>query len=114
MTAGRAMSRVRPLTENARTPATPTTAIASATAAKMLKTSVFNRSGVSTSARTSSSVAARSIGCSADICRMMRVMGGTSAYRSALWLINTVALGTHDDDAEIGAMLACGATQSAN
>ena len=41
--------------------------------------SVFSRSGVSTSARTSSSVAARSTGWSADRSRMMRVIGGTSA-----------------------------------
>ena len=40
----------------------------------------FSRSGVSTSARTSSSVAARSTIWSADISRMMRVIGVTSAY----------------------------------
>ena len=51
-------SRVRALTENASTPATPTTAIVSATAAKPPNTSAFSRSGASTSARTSSSVAA--------------------------------------------------------
>ena len=55
-------SRVRPLTEKASTPATPTTAIASATAANPPKTSVFSRSGASTVARTSASVAARSTG----------------------------------------------------
>ena len=55
-------SRVRPLTENASTPATPTTEIASATAAKPPNTIAFSRSGASTSARTSSSVAARSTG----------------------------------------------------
>ena len=53
---------VRALTENASTPATPTTAIASATAANTPNTSEFKSSGVSTSARTSSSVAARSTG----------------------------------------------------
>jgi hypothetical protein len=72
-------SRVRWLTENASTPATPTTAMASATAAKPPNTSVFSRSGVSTSARMSSSVAARSTGWSGDICRIMRVTGVTSA-----------------------------------
>ena len=51
-------SRVRALTENASTPATPTTAIVSATAAKPPNTSAFSRFGASTSARTSSSVAA--------------------------------------------------------
>src|SRR5262249_6763226 len=50
-------SRVRALTENASTPATPTTAIASATAANTPNTTEFRRSGVSTSARTSSRVA---------------------------------------------------------
>ncbi len=59
-------SRVRALTENARTPATPTTAIVSATAANPPKTSAFNRSGASTSALMSSSVAGRSTGCSGD------------------------------------------------
>jgi len=43
---------------------------------------VFSPSGVSTSARTSSSVAARSTGCSADISRMTRVIGATSPYGS--------------------------------
>ena len=43
-------SRVRALTENASTPATPTTAISSATPAKPPKTSAFSRSGASTSA----------------------------------------------------------------
>src|SRR5580658_6707417 len=60
-------SRVRWLTENASTPATPTTAMASATAAKPPKTNVFSRSGVSTSARISASVAACSTGVSGDI-----------------------------------------------
>jgi glycogen debranching enzyme GlgX len=55
-------SRVRALTENASTPATPTTAIANATAANTPNTSEFKRSGVSTSARMSSRVAARSTG----------------------------------------------------
>ena len=55
-------SRVRALTENASTPATPTTAINSATAANTPNTSEFKRSGVSTSARTSARVAARSTG----------------------------------------------------
>ena len=73
-------SRVRPLTENASTPATPTTAIASATAAKPPKTTAFRRSGVSTSARMSSSVAARSTGWSTDRSRTIRVTAGTSAY----------------------------------
>jgi hypothetical protein len=40
-------SRVRALTENASTPATPTTAIANATAANTPNTSEFKRSGVS-------------------------------------------------------------------
>ena len=77
-------SRVRALTENASTPATPTTAISSATPAKPPKTSAFRRSGASTSARTSSSVAARSTGCSGERSRMILVMGGTSAYGSVL------------------------------
>src|ERR1700722_11991794 len=72
-------SRVRALTENASTPATPTTAIANATAANTPNTSEFKRSGVSTSARMSSRVAARSTGCSADMLRIMRVTDGTSA-----------------------------------
>ena len=71
-------SRVRALTENASTPATPTSAIVSATPAKPPKTSAFSRSGASTSARMSSSVAARSTGCSADSSRMIRVIGVTS------------------------------------
>lgn len=54
------LARVRPLTENASTPATPTMEIASATPANPPKTMAFRRSGASTSARTSSSVAARS------------------------------------------------------
>jgi hypothetical protein len=49
-------------------------------AAKPPNTSAFSRSGVSTSARMSSSVAARSTGWSADRSRMMRVIGVTSAY----------------------------------
>ena len=55
-------SRVRALTENASTPATPTTAIGSATAANTPKTSEFKRSGASTLARMSSRVAACSTG----------------------------------------------------
>ena len=55
-------SRVRALTENASTPATPTTAISSAMPANPENTKAFSRSGDSTSARTSSSVAARSTG----------------------------------------------------
>ncbi len=55
-------SRVRALTENASTPATPTTAMVSATAANPLNTSAFTRLGASTSARTSSRVAACSTG----------------------------------------------------
>ena len=55
-------SRILALTENASTPATPTTAIISATAAKPPNTSALRRSGASTSARTSSNVAARSTG----------------------------------------------------
>src|SRR6266446_4820844 len=70
-------SRVRALTENANTPATPTSAIARATAAKIPNTTVLRRSGVRTSARTSSSVAARSTGWSTDISRMIRVTGVT-------------------------------------
>ena len=58
-------SRVRALTENASTPATPTTAISSAMPANPESTNAFSRSGDSTSARTSSSVAARSTGWSA-------------------------------------------------
>ncbi len=55
-------SRVRALTENASTPATPMTAMSSATPANTPNTSAFRRSGASTSARTSSSVAACSTG----------------------------------------------------
>ena len=55
-------SRVRELTENASTPATPTTAIANATAANTPNTSEFKRSGVSTSARMSSRLAGCSTG----------------------------------------------------
>ena len=73
-------SRVRPLTENASTPATPTTAIARATAAKPPNTRVFKRSGVRTSARISSRVAARSTTWSAEILRMILVTGDTNAY----------------------------------
>src|ERR1700722_2793228 len=72
-------SRVRALTENASTPATPTTAITNATAAKTPNTSEFKRSGVSTSARMSSRVAGRSTGCSAD---MLRIMRGTDGARA--------------------------------
>ena len=75
-------SRVRALTENASTPATPTTAISSAMPANPENTKAFSRSGDSTSARTSSSVAARSTGWSAEISRMTRVTAGTSAYGS--------------------------------
>src|SRR6266850_1477052 len=70
-------SRVRALTEKARTPATPTKAMARATAAKTPNTTVLRRSGVRTSARTSSRVAARSTGWSTDMSRMMRVIGVT-------------------------------------
>ena len=70
---------MRALTENASTPATPTTAISSATPANPDTTKAFSRSGASTSARTSSSVAARSTGWFADISRMIRVTGVTSA-----------------------------------
>jgi hypothetical protein len=51
-------SRVRALTENASTPATPTTAIARATAANRPNTTEFKRFGASTSARMSSRLAA--------------------------------------------------------
>ena len=71
-------SRVRALTEKASTPATPTTAMSSATEAKPPKTSALSRFGDSTSARTSSSVAARSTGWSADSSRIVRVTAGTS------------------------------------
>ena len=71
-------SRIRALTENASTPATPTTAMVSATSAKPPNTIVFRRFGASTSARTSSSVAARSTGCSAEMSRMIFVIGVTS------------------------------------
>ena len=60
-------SRVRTLTEKASTPATPTIAMASATPANPATTNAFTRSGVSRPARTSSSVAARSTGCSGAI-----------------------------------------------
>ena len=70
---------MRALTENARTPATPTTAMSSAMPPNAENTNVFNRSGVNTSARTSSSVAGRSTAWSAEISRMMRVTDGTSA-----------------------------------
>ena len=75
-------SRVRALTEKASTPPTPTTAIARATTANPPKTRAFNRSGVSTSARTSSRVAARSTGWSTDRLRIVRVIGVISAYGS--------------------------------
>ena len=75
-------SRVRPLTEKASTPATPTIEIASATAAKPPKTIAFSLSGASTSARTSSSVAARSTGWSAASSRTVRVITGTRPYGS--------------------------------
>src|ERR1700746_1092867 len=55
-------SRVRALTENASTPATPTTAMTNATAANTPNTTEFNRSGGSTSARTSWRVAGGSGG----------------------------------------------------
>ena len=74
-------SRVRALTENASTPATPTTAMVSATMAKPPKTMVFKRSGVSTSARTSSRVAARSTGWSTERSRMVRVIGRDQGVR---------------------------------
>ena len=54
-------------------------AIANATAAKPPNTIVFIRSGVRTSARMSSSVAARSTTCSTDRSRMILVTGVTSA-----------------------------------
>ena len=72
-------SRVRALTENARTPATPTTAMSSATPANPPNTKAFRRVGASTSARMSSIVAACSTGCSEERSRTMRVMVGTSA-----------------------------------
>ena len=53
--------------------------IANATAANTPNTTEFRRSGVSTSARTSSRVAGRSTGWSADRSRMMRVTGVTKA-----------------------------------
>ena len=72
-------SRVRALTENASTPATPTTAMSSATPANPPKTKAFSRVGASTSARMSSIVAAFSTGCSDEMSRTMRVIVGTSA-----------------------------------
>ena len=71
--------RVRALTESANTPDTPTTAIKRAMPAKPDTTKAFNRSGVRTSARTSSSVAARSTGRSGATSRIARVTTGTSA-----------------------------------
>jgi len=56
-------------------PATPTAAINNATAASMPNTTELKRCGVSTSARASSRVPARSIGWSADISRISRVTG---------------------------------------
>jgi hypothetical protein len=53
---------VRALTENASTPATPTTAISKAMPAKPEKTNAFSRSGARIAVRTSASVAARSTG----------------------------------------------------
>ena len=50
--------------------------------AKAVNTKAFSRSGDSTSARTSSSVAARSTGWSAEISRMARVTAGTNVYGS--------------------------------
>ena len=75
-------SRVRALTENASTPATPTTAINSAMPANPEKTKAFNLSGDRSSARTSSSVAARSTGWSGDMSRTIRLTAGTSEYGS--------------------------------
>ena len=71
-------SRVRVLTENARTPATPTTAMSSATPANPLKTSALTWFGDRISERMSSSVAARSTGRSAASSRMIFVTGVTS------------------------------------
>src|SRR5581483_6848551 len=75
-------SRVRPLTENASTPPTPTIEIARATIANPPNTIVLSRSGASTSALMSSSVAARSTGCSFDRSRIVRAITGTTAYGS--------------------------------
>ena len=66
----------------------PTTAINSATPANPESTKAFSRSGASFSARTSSSVAARSTGWFADISRMVRVIAGTSAYGSSVACTN--------------------------
>src|SRR5262245_34502754 len=55
-------SRVRPLTEKASTPATPTTEISRARVANPPNTMALSRSGVITSARTSCNVLARSTG----------------------------------------------------
>jgi hypothetical protein len=60
-------SRVRALTRKASTPATPTSAMSKAIPANAEKTNAFTRSGDNISARTSSSVAARSTGWSAAI-----------------------------------------------
>ena len=75
-------SRVRPLTENASTPATPTTEISSATVANPPNTTAFSREGVRTSARTSPSVLARSTGCSAEMSCIVLVTAGINALGS--------------------------------
>jgi len=72
-------SRVRPLTEKARTPPTPTMEIKSATAAKPPKTMALRRSGVRTSARMSARVLTFSTGWSAFIWWMVWEIRGTSA-----------------------------------
>ena len=76
-------SRVRALTENASTLATPTTAISNAMPANPENTNALTRSGDSTSARTSSSVAARSSDWSGARPRTTRVTAGTIEYGSA-------------------------------
>ena len=85
---------MRALTENASTPATPTTAISSATPANPDSTKAFSRSGASTCARTSASVAARSTGWSAEISRMIRVTGVDQRVR--------VARRVHEQAAAVG------------
>ncbi len=84
-------SRVRVLTENANTPATPTTAMSSAIPPNAEKTNAFNRSGVSTSARTSASVVGLSTAWSAENAHFRfvdffppEVLRATAARMSAL------------------------------
>ena len=86
-------SRVRALTENASTPATPTTAMSSATPEKPPNTNAFRRAGESTSARMSSMAGGaldRLVGRDA-VCTIF-VMGVTSVYGIGLRVHEDAAL----------------------